>query len=121
MALSAYLGTTQAAEPKVGVVRCLCATRQTRATGNASQRLDGSRRFVASLLLAVAATLARVDDADAGRRVALVVGNAAYRKFQPLGAPANDARAVSEALKQAGIFSTLSRRTSTWLPIIGGA
>jgi uncharacterized caspase-like protein len=56
-----------------------------------------------------AAGLGTIDPAwSAERRVALVIGNSAY-KDAPLANPGNDARLVGQALKEAG-FSVLERR-----------
>jgi hypothetical protein len=46
----------------------------------------------------------------AARRVALVVGNSAYR-FGPLANPVNDAQAVAEALEKQLKFDTVLLRT----------
>jgi len=60
------------------------------------------------LLVAAFAVFAAPDLAAAQeRRVALVVGNAAYRDLQPLQTPVRDARAVGDALRQAGFEVTL--------------
>jgi uncharacterized caspase-like protein len=40
--------------------------------------------------------------ADAAKRVALVIGNAAYRNVGPLANPANDSKAVAAALRRLG-------------------
>lgn len=53
-------------------------------------------------LLAVALCLAMIAAARAERRVALVVGNGAYKQAAPLANPSNDARAVSAALERLG-------------------
>ncbi|MGD9785296.1 MAG: caspase family protein [Hyphomicrobiaceae bacterium] len=60
---------------------------------------------VFALLLGVFALLALAGltrEATAEARVALVVGNAAYRHTAPLTNPLNDARAMTRALQQAG-------------------
>jgi uncharacterized caspase-like protein len=46
------------------------------------------------------------------RRIALVIGNAAYRNYSPLQNPVNDARAISKALTQAGFKVTLRENAS---------
>ena len=51
------------------------------------------------LLLLPLALLALAGPARADKRVALVIGNAAYRSLKPLGNPANDAADVAAALK----------------------
>jgi hypothetical protein len=49
-----------------------------------------------------------------GRRVALVIGNAAYEKWSPLGNPGNDAAAVAAALeKQLGFDKVILKRDLT--------
>lgn len=50
--------------------------------------------------------------AQAGRRVALVVGNSAYQSVTPLPNPANDARLMAEALKSQG-FELVDGRALT--------
>lgn len=55
-------------------------------------------RLAGALLLLAAAVLGAAP-AMAETRVALVIGNAAYRSFGPLANPANDARDVAAALK----------------------
>jgi hypothetical protein len=64
-----------------------------------------------ALLAGLAFLLAAASPAAAERRVALVVGNAAYREA-PLRNPANDARAMAEALRRAG-FEVLLRQNLT--------
>ncbi|MCW5750293.1 MAG: caspase family protein [Alphaproteobacteria bacterium] len=58
------------------------------------------RRFGATLLCLLLASMAAVAGASE-RRVALVIGNAAYREA-PLRNPVNDARAIATALRNAG-------------------
>ena len=53
------------------------------------------------LLLAAAATLLS-NDAFAGKRVALVIGNSAYQHVTKLPNPASDAAAIAKLLKDAG-------------------
>jgi hypothetical protein len=48
---------------------------------------------------------------SAERRVALVIGNAAYRSTQPLRNPVNDARAIADRLKKLG-FEVILRTDS---------
>ncbi|MEL6999785.1 MAG: caspase family protein, partial [Pseudomonadota bacterium] len=43
-----------------------------------------------------------LDSAHAAKRAALVVGNGAYTQAGPLKNPANDARAVADALEKLG-------------------
>jgi TPR repeat protein len=62
------------------------------------------RRIVAIALAAslwAAAALAQNESA-ADRRVALVIGNGAYRNVAPLANPGNDARLIAETLNQLG-------------------
>lgn len=54
------------------------------------------------MLVGMILGLAIAPAAQAERRVALVVGNGAYRQAAPLANPANDARAVSAALQRLG-------------------
>ena len=67
---------------------------------------------VFTFLLVCIATLAQAQDRNlqvekgGERRIALVIGNSAY-KSSPLKNPVNDARAVAGALKQAGFDVTL--------------
>jgi len=56
------------------------------------------RRF--TLLIVLAVVLASVVNARADRRVALVIGNAAYQNTNPLKNPVNDASAIAAALKR---------------------
>ena len=67
------------------------------------------RRLLLGWLLLAAWVPATVLGADrmrgtaiAEERVALVIGNAAYRRADPLDNPVNDARLVAQALRQAG-------------------
>ena len=62
-------------------------------------------------LLAVLALMLSAFPAVAEKRVALVVGNAAYKEA-PLRNPANDARAMGEALRRAG-FDVILRQNLT--------
>ncbi len=68
------------------------------ASAVAALRLRG---FFAALIVLVVALAAHPADA-AGRRVALVVGNAAYQTLPELSNTINDAQAVAGALKAAG-------------------
>lgn len=58
-------------------------------------------RWIAGLLLTAAAVIALPAAAPA-KQLAFVVGNEAYQEISPLSAGANDARAMSAALKRAG-------------------
>ncbi len=62
--------------------------------------------LILSLLVVPARALMAAEPAAGGPRVALVVGNGAYRSA-PLVNPAGDARAVAERLRQAGFGVTL--------------
>ena len=71
------------------------------------------RRFISGL--AVAAALAGFTSASAaadGRRVALVIGNGAYRSVPALPNPPNDAGDVAAALKRLGFAVTLITNAS---------
>jgi hypothetical protein len=60
-------------------------------------------RRVAALLLVCVLPLACIGTAAAqGKRVALVVGNSAYRSVTPLGNPSNDARLIARTLASLG-------------------
>ena len=59
------------------------------------------------LLPVLAGRSAAAQDAEAGRRVALVVGNDAYRSQSVLRNAVNDARAVKAALEDVGFLVTL--------------
>jgi hypothetical protein len=63
---------------------------------------------VIALLMGFAATSARAD----GKRVALVVGNSAYRNVPELPNPANDAGDVATALNRLGFSVTLIANAS---------
>jgi hypothetical protein len=66
------------------------------------------RWLVRSIVILVAALLALAPaGAQAERRVALVIGNSAYRNTPPLPNPRNDAAAIADALQQLG-FSVQS-------------
>lgn len=56
--------------------------------------------LILSLLLAIQSVWAQ--EARTGRRVALVIGNSAYRNVDRLGNPANDARLIAASLRDAG-------------------
>ncbi len=57
---------------------------------------------LSALIIAIAATLYSASFAAASKKVALVVGNAAYQNAAPLRNPKNDAASVSAALKSIG-------------------
>jgi len=62
-----------------------------------------ARAIARVLLLTVAVyalAAAAAPDARAEKRVALVIGNAAYRNANPLANPANDANAIADALER---------------------
>jgi Caspase domain len=54
---------------------------------------------------------------SAGRRVALVIGNGAY-KDAPLGNPVNDARAIAQALQASG-FTVIVRENASQKALLG--
>jgi hypothetical protein len=62
------------------------------------------RKYAVVLSIIMLAAMALALPAQAGKRVALVIGNAAYTspEFSPLKSPVNDARAVAEKLRFAG-------------------
>ena len=57
---------------------------------------------LAASLLYTAVSLATVLPASAEKRIALVVGNSAYRNVPPLTNPANDAKLIAETLRSLG-------------------
>jgi Caspase domain len=59
------------------------------------------RRLISCGLL-IAIMMGYALPADAAKRVALVIGNAAYRNVGPLANPANDSKAVAAALRRLG-------------------
>lgn len=61
-----------------------------------------SRSRIALALLAAFATACLAPASRAQDRIALVIGNSAYRQAAPLRNPANDARSVAAALKSVG-------------------
>ena len=66
--------------------------------------MSWGRLLVLSLALVLSAAGAR---ADPERRVALIIGNDAYRKLPKLSNAANDARAMEQELKAAGFETTV--------------
>src|SRR5262249_10159390 len=66
-----------------------------------------ARHAVAALLVAFGSVLfcgaADPARAQAGKRVALVIGNSSYRHVPPLENPANDARLIAESLRAVGV------------------
>lgn len=58
-------------------------------------------RLTAAFFIVVASLVASLP-AEAGGRIALVIGNAAYRHAPPLPNPGNDARDVGQALRELG-------------------
>jgi len=67
----------------------------------ATARLAASRPIAALLALLTAALLLALP-AHAEKRVALVVGNSAYKQANPLANPVNDASEIASALKASG-------------------
>jgi len=68
--------------------------------------LNRARILIAAIIAASTLSVAGLSPAQAEKRVALVIGNAAYRDVPPLANPANDATAVAAALKRTG-FETI--------------
>ena len=68
-------------------------------------------RLIVGLVLVVVWALARADANAADVRVAMVVGNAAY-KSAPLKNPVNDARAIARALQEVGFEVDLQENLS---------
>lgn len=58
-------------------------------------------RMLAIIFAALVAIVCHGGEALAAKRVALVIGNAAYRNVPPLTNPANDATAIAEMFRQA--------------------
>src|SRR6202165_4514110 len=73
------------------------------------RRFAGLMAFFRSFFLAVAVLAATVVAAHADKRVALVIGNSAYKNVNRLKNPANDAVAVVAMFKKAGFDSVDSR------------
>ena len=63
---------------------------------------DVTRFLLPVLLLLASLAVFAPRDAAAGQRVALVIGNGAYRYAEPLATPAKDAQDVAEALRRLG-------------------
>jgi hypothetical protein len=70
------------------------------------------RCLMAAALLAAALAFAGRAEAQAPKRVALVIGNSAYKEGGSLKNPVNDARAMAGALKQLG-FHVIARENAT--------
>ncbi len=68
--------------------------------------------LMAAALLAAALAFAGRAEAQAPKRVALVIGNSAYKEGGSLKNPVNDARAMAGALKQLG-FHVIARENAT--------
>jgi uncharacterized caspase-like protein len=66
-------------------------------------------RAIAAVFLAVCSILLVSQPAFADRRVALVIGNSAYKNVNQLAGPANDSEAISTTLKNAGFDVELKR------------
>jgi uncharacterized caspase-like protein len=66
-------------------------------------------RAVGAVLLTVCSILLVNQPAFAERRVALVMGNSAYKNVDQLASPANDSEAISTTLKNAGFDVELKR------------
>src|SRR5262245_12851799 len=68
-----------------------------------------SSRWSKAAVALAAAAWCGLGAAHAENRVALVMGNSAYRSVPPLSNPANDARAIADLLTSAG-FEVVSTR-----------
>ncbi len=77
------------------------ALRSDRMPARRSARVTALPTTLLAALLSAAALPAGAASADGSPRVALVIGNGAYRSA-PLANPANDARAMSDALERLG-------------------
>jgi TPR repeat protein len=66
--------------------------------------MAGRIAYLPRWLLAAFLLLAAIGSAHAEKRVALVIGNSAYRHARALQNPANDARLMSDTLKSLGFF-----------------
>ena len=69
-------------------------------------RMSRLRCFPLFVLLLLIAICSRVEPVLADKRVALVVGNAAYRHVTPLANPSNDARLIANTLRSLGFALT---------------
>ncbi len=67
------------------------------------------RQLTFQILIAGLLIIAGVSQSLAGKRVALVIGNAAYKYTAPLANPINDARDIASALKRLGFNVMLER------------
>jgi hypothetical protein len=76
---------------------------------NKSARLYGLGGRLILFVFALMLIFAAADQAFAAKKVALIIGNAAYKKVSTLPNPKNDAEAVSTMLKSAG-FSVVEVR-----------
>ena len=70
------------------------------------------RAFVSGLAVAALAGVAPLPAAADGKRVALVIGNGAYRSVPALTNPPTDAGDIAAALKRLGFAVTLIRNGS---------
>ncbi|MBN8979725.1 MAG: caspase family protein [Rhizobiales bacterium] len=78
------------------------STMQGIAVDNVSKANQATAKVRLSLLSDAPATAPVKKTETAGRRVALVIGNGAYRNFPALPNPPNDARAVAKSLRDLG-------------------
>ena len=69
---------------------------------SAKQPFDSLRRLALVVALACLAAMTAEAPAFAGKRVALVIGNSAYRSVPQLSNPANDARLIARTLRGLG-------------------
>ena len=67
----------------------------------------GLKSVLVALALGGSLSAVACGPALAGKRMALVIGNAAYKNFPPLKNPVNDARGVKEALEKIGFQTEL--------------
>jgi hypothetical protein len=70
--------------------------------GRSLQRFSGLLLILAALLLVLARSTVAPELTAAGRRVALVIGNSAYRNVARLANPSNDASLVARTLRSLG-------------------
>lgn len=78
------------------------------------------RAWLMALAALIAAVAALARPAQAETRVALVIGNSAYRNVEPLATPAKDAAAIAEMLRGSG-FDTVDLATDLDLAEFGAA
>lgn len=86
--------------------------------GTSTQMVTGSMRkpFMIFLSLAFVAMIA-IPDAEAAKRVALVIGNSAYEHTRKLPNPKNDAKAIAATLKRIGFDQVTLRLDLGYRPM----